>query len=127
MSDNDWLDLCARAGFDELTTSPCGESLYVLLHSAPGKDGRTSKAPNSYTRFLKYNVKDLNNIKLEAEYITPPQSSKGATLGRSEPLWLNHNPFLVWALDGNDAGVRIPGQNTNTYPFSLRCLIDACY
>jgi len=88
-----------------LTTSPCGESLYVLLQSAPVQDGGPSKATNIYTRFLKYNVKNLNNIKVDAEYIVPlPQSSKGNTLAQSELLWLNDNQCLVLARDGNGAG-----------------------
>ena len=104
-SDTDSLHLCARAGFEGLTTSPCGETLYVLLQSATVQDGGPDKSTNRYTRFLKYNVKNLNNIKLEAEYIVPlPQSSKGNTLAQSELLWLNDNQFLVLARDGNGAG-----------------------
>jgi len=95
----------ARAGFEGLTTSPSGDSLYVLLQSAPVQDGGPNKATNRYTRFLKYDVKNLNNIKLEAEYIVPlPQSSKGNTLAQSELLWLNDHQFLVLARDGNGAG-----------------------
>ena len=104
-SDTDSLDLCARAGFEGLTTSPCGETLYVLLQSATVQDGGPDKTKNRYTRFLKYNVKNLNNIKLQAEYIVPlPQSSKGSTLAQSELLWLNDNQFLVLARDGNGGG-----------------------
>jgi hypothetical protein len=103
--DTDSLGYCACVGFEGLTTSPCGESLYVLLQSAPVQDGGPSKATNRHTRFLKYNVKNLNRIKLEAEYIVPlPQSSKGNTLAQSELLWLNDNQFLVLARDGNGAG-----------------------
>ena len=98
-------DSLVSAGFEGLTTSPCGETLYVLLQSATVQDGGPDKAKNRYTRFLKYNVKNLNNIKLEAEYIVPlPQSSKGNTLAQSELLWLNDNQFLVLARDGNGAG-----------------------
>ena len=104
-SRTDSSHLCARAGFEGLTTSPCGETLYVLLQSATVQDGGPDKATNRYTRFLQYNVKNLNNIKLEAEYIVPlPQSSKGNTLAQSELLWLNDNQFLVLARDGNGAG-----------------------
>ena len=104
-SDTDSPYLRAYPGFEGLTTSPCGETLYVLLQSAPVQDGGPNKAKNRYTRFLKYNVKNLNKIKLEAEYIVPlPQSSKGNTLAQSELLWLNDNQFLVLARDGNGAG-----------------------
>jgi hypothetical protein len=96
---------CAGAGFEGLTTSPSGDSLYVLLQSATVQDGGPNKATNRYTRFLKYDVKNLNNIKLEAEYIVPlPQSGKGNTLAQSELLWLNDHQFLVLARDGNGAG-----------------------
>ena len=94
-----------RAGFEGLTTSPSGDSLYVLLQSAPVQDGGPNKATNRYTRFLKYDVDNLNNIKLKEEYIVPlPQSSKGNTLAQSELLWLNDHQFLVLARDGNGAG-----------------------
>ena len=94
-----------RAGFEGLTTSPSGDSLYVLLQSAPVQDGGPNKATNRYTRFLKYDVDNLNNIKLKEEYIVPlPQSGKGSTFAQSELLWLNDHQFLVLARDGNGAG-----------------------
>ena len=97
--------MAPRAGFEGLTTSPSGDSLYVLLQSAPVQDGGPNKATNRYTRFLKYDVDNLNNIKLKEEYIVPlPQSSKGNTLAQSELLWLNDHQFLVLARDGTGAG-----------------------
>jgi len=95
----------ANQGFEGLTTSPSGDKLYVLLQSAAMQDGGGNKATNRYTRLLKYNVNNVNNIKLEAEYIVPlPQSSKPSTFAQSELLWLNDHQFLVLARDGNGGG-----------------------
>jgi hypothetical protein len=94
-----------RAGFEGLSASPSGDSLYALMQSATVQDGGPNKATNRYTRLLKYDVGNLNNIKLKEEYIVPlPQSSKPSTFAQSELLWLNDHQFLVLARDGNGGG-----------------------
>jgi hypothetical protein len=111
---------CACTGFEGLTSSPSGDSLYALLQSATVQDGGLDKAKNRYTRLLKYDVHNLNNIKLDEEYIVPlPQSSKPNTLAQSEFLWLNKNQFLVLARDGNGAG----GSNTKS---KYKCVSPLC-
>lgn len=114
--------VCARAGFEGLATSPSGDSLYVLLQSATVQDGGPNKTTNRHTRLLKYDVGNLNNIKLKEEYIVAlPQSGKGSTFAQSELHWLNDHQFLVLARDGNGAGNSDPESKYKYATPPLRC------
>jgi hypothetical protein len=92
-------------GLEGLTASPSGDKLYALMQSALMQEGGGNKTINQYARFFKWDVENLNRIKLEAEYVVPlPQSSKPETYAQSEIHWLNKNQFLVLARDGSGNG-----------------------
>jgi hypothetical protein len=46
----------ANQGFEGLTASPDGTTLYAMLQSAPLQDGGSDKTTNRYTRLLAYSV-----------------------------------------------------------------------
>lgn len=95
----------ANQGLEGLTASPSGDKLYALMQSALMQEGGGNKTINQYARFFKWDVSDLNHIKLEEEYVVPlPQSSKPETYAQSEIHWLNKNQFLVLARDANGNG-----------------------
>jgi hypothetical protein len=92
-------------GFEGLTASASGDTLYGMLQSALVQDGGGSRGTNRYTRFFKWDVRNLDDIKLEAEYVVPlPQGRKPETYANSEIHWLNKDQFLVLARDGNGNG-----------------------
>jgi hypothetical protein len=95
----------SNEGLEGLTASASGDKLYALMQSALMQEGGGNKTINQYARFFKWDVSDLNHIKLEEEYVVPlPQSSKPETYVQSEIHWLNKNQFLVLARDGNGNG-----------------------
>lgn len=70
-------------GFEGLTISASGKTLYALLQSAVMQDGGGDKDTNRYTRMLSYDISGPPT--LNGEFIVPlPQSKKGKTLAASE-------------------------------------------
>lgn len=98
-------------GFEGLTCSASGDSLYAMLQSALVQDGGKRRRTSRHTRLFKWNVEDLENkgAILEAAYVVAlPQSGKPETYAQSEIHWLNKDQFLVLARDGNGNGDKEP-------------------
>ncbi|OCB87488.1 hypothetical protein A7U60_g5393 [Sanghuangporus baumii] len=94
-------------GFEGLTVSPDGRTLYALLQSATMQDGGTSKKTNRFTRLLAYDVLNTFNRSppLVGEWVVPlPQSDKGSTFAQSEVHYVSLNVFLVLSRDGDGHG-----------------------
>ncbi|THH12399.1 hypothetical protein EW145_g61 [Phellinidium pouzarii] len=94
-------------GFEGLTVTSDGNTLYALLQSATIQDGGSSKTTSRYTRMLKYDVSNafLVRPKLVGEWVVPlPQSSKNKTRAQSETHFISENVFIVLARDGNGNG-----------------------
>ena len=101
------VELIACIGFEGLTASPDGNTLYALLQSATIQDGGDSKETSRFTRFLAYDVS--NGVRsvppLIGEWVVPlPQSKKGKTRAQSEVHFVSPNVFLVLARDGDGHG-----------------------
>ena len=86
-------------GFEALTRSPDGKSLYVMLQSATIQDGGTGSTKRRNTRLLKFRIS--NNVpQLEAEYaVELPVLPSGKAAGQSEMLYISDTQFLVLARD----------------------------
>ncbi|EIN10940.1 hypothetical protein PUNSTDRAFT_133002 [Punctularia strigosozonata HHB-11173 SS5] len=94
-------------GFEGLTASPDGCTLYALLQSATIQDGGDSKSTSRYTRLLAYYIPATTSTRpqLIGEWVVPlPQNSKGNTLAQSEMHFLSPTTFLVLARDGKGHG-----------------------
>ncbi|KHN99057.1 outer membrane autotransporter [Metarhizium album ARSEF 1941] len=97
-------------GFEGMTTSPDGTSLWVLLQSAALQDGGTSASSRRYTRLLQYSVKKCNGISqtavYEREYVVPlptfkDASGKTAVAAQSEMHFVSDTQFLFLPRDSN--------------------------
>lgn len=100
-------------GFEGLTVSGDGKSLYVMLQSAMIQDGGLDKTTNRYTRMLEYDISGKGKAKLSGEYVVPlPQyidptkkpGSKPRTAGQSEIQALGDDQFFVLSRDGFGRG-----------------------
>lgn len=101
-------------GFEGLTGSPDGDTLYVLLQSAAIQEGGNVTATRRHTRFLKYDVSECGGSKPSppkyvAEWVVPlptfnTTSNKTATAAQSEVHYISKNQFLVLARDSNAGG-----------------------
>ncbi|KAF8424855.1 esterase-like activity of phytase-domain-containing protein [Tirmania nivea] len=100
-------------GFEGLTVSGDGKSLYVMLQSAMIQDGGLDKTTNRYTRMLKYDISQKGQAKLSREYVVPlPQyidptkkaGSKPRTAAQSEIQALGDGQFFVLSRDGFGRG-----------------------
>ncbi|KAG8964151.1 hypothetical protein FRC03_002159 [Tulasnella sp. 419] len=98
----------ANAGFEGLTISSDGKTLYAMLQSATIQDGGADKATSRHTRLFAWKVQPLlTSLKppLVGEWVVPlPQTSKGKTLAQSEIHYLNEKQFLVLSRDGKGRG-----------------------
>ncbi|KDQ11358.1 hypothetical protein BOTBODRAFT_189903 [Botryobasidium botryosum FD-172 SS1] len=92
-------------GFEGLTSSPSGSTLYALLQSATIQDGGADKSTSRHTRLLSWNVTPSGSATLAGEWVVAlPQSKKDNTRGQSEIIYLNDKQFLVLARDGDGNG-----------------------
>ncbi len=97
-------------GFEGLSLSPDGLTLFVALQSATRQDGAsTGAAFRDHTRLFTYDLSDLDNIALTGEYVVRlPKFVQGtATLvaAQSEILALNQTQLLILPRDSNGFGV----------------------
>lgn len=95
------------AGFEGLSASPDGRTLYILLQSATVQDGGGSKGTSRFTRLLQYDVFASPPLRprLTGEWVVPlPQNAKGNTLAQSELHFISKNVFFVLARDGDGHG-----------------------
>jgi len=94
-------------GFEGLTVSPDGNTLFTLLQSATIQDGGSGKSTSRFTRLLAYDVSHPLPFtpKLIGEWVVPlPLDSKGNTLAQSEMHFISENIFFVLARDGDGHG-----------------------
>ncbi|KAI1125478.1 esterase-like activity of phytase-domain-containing protein [Nemania abortiva] len=99
-------------GFEGLTVSADGKSLYVLLQAATVQEGGLEKQTERYTRFLKYDVTNKLAPVYAGEWIVPlplyndptaKPSKNPKVAAQSEILALENGQFFVLSRD-SDAG-----------------------
>ncbi len=98
-------------GFEGLTMSPDGKTLWVMLQSAARQDGGASSSKRRNTRFLKYSLapgakKDDVVITYEAEYVVPLATFTNAggntrVAAQSEIHYISDTQFLVLGRDSS--------------------------
>ncbi|KAM7183999.1 Esterase-like activity of phytase domain containing protein [Naviculisporaceae sp. PSN 640] len=103
-------------GFEGLTVSPDGKTLWVMLQSATRQDGGASSSKRRNTRFLKYSLKkphgprrhndDKVDVKYEAEYVVPLPTFVNAAgqtrvAAQSEIHYISDTQFLVLPRDSS--------------------------
>ena len=94
-------------GFEGLSLSPDGKTLFVGLQSAARQDGGTSgtAATRDNTRLFTYNLENLDDIKLTGEYAVqlPKFQQGGNTLvaAQSEILALSDTQLMILPRDSN--------------------------
>jgi len=107
-------------GFEGLTLSPDGKTLWVMLQSAARQDGGASSSKRRNTRFLKYSLKkkkggkshrrhdddDKVEVTYEAEYVVPLPTftnANGATrvAAQSEIHYISDTQFFVLPRDSS--------------------------
>ncbi|KAK4448727.1 esterase-like activity of phytase-domain-containing protein [Podospora aff. communis PSN243] len=97
-------------GFEGLTISPDGKTLWVMLQSAARQEGGASSSKRRMTRFLKYGLKKKRGGEVdtvyEAEYVVPLPTFLNAdnatrVAAQSEIHYVSDTQFLVLARDSS--------------------------
>jgi len=88
-------------GFEGLTASPDGKTLYALMQSALDQEGGLHSADRRYARFVKYDVTNPAHPVYVAEYVVPLPTFNNNTLvaAQSEIHYISDTQFLVLARD----------------------------
>ncbi|KAI0186228.1 esterase-like activity of phytase-domain-containing protein [Xylaria flabelliformis] len=95
-------------GFEGLTVSADGKSLYVLLQAATVQEGGLNKQTQRYTRFLKYDIRNRLAPVYSGEWIVPlplyvdptaKPSKNPKAAAQSEILGLENGQFFVLSRD----------------------------
>lgn len=98
-------------GFEGLSVSPDGRTLFVALQSAARQDGGTggTAATRDHTRLFTYDIGNLDQITLTGEYVVrlPRFQQEGATrvAAQSEVLALSSTQLLILPRDSNGFAV----------------------
>ncbi len=98
-------------GFEGLSISPDGDTLFVALQSATRQDGGTGggSATRHNTRLFTYDIRDLDAIALTGEYVVQlPKFQQGASTlvaAQSEVLALSDTQLLILPRDSNGFAV----------------------
>lgn len=98
-------------GFEGLSLSPDGKTLFVGLQSAARQDGGTSgtAATRDHTRLFTYDVENLDDIKVTGEYVVElpkfQQGSNTLVAAQSEILALSDTQLLILPRDSNGFAV----------------------
>jgi hypothetical protein len=97
-------------GFEGLSLSPDGRTLFVALQSAARQDGASSGASfRDHTRLFTYDVSDLDNIQLTGEYVVKlpkfVQGSSTLVAAQSEIHAISDTQLLILPRDSNGLGV----------------------
>ena len=97
-------------GFEGLSVSPDGQTLFVALQSAARQDGAaTGAAFREHTRLFTYSLADLDDIVLTGEYVVRlpkfVQGSSTLVAAQSEILALNGTQLLILPRDSNGLNV----------------------
>jgi hypothetical protein len=93
-------------GFEGLSLSPDGRTLFVALQSATRQDGAaTSASLRDHTRLFTYDVSDLDHITLSGEYVVRlpkfVQATSTLVAAQSEILALSDTQLLILPRDSN--------------------------
>ncbi|GAB1525470.1 hypothetical protein RhiTH_008633 [Rhizoctonia solani] len=95
----------ANQGFEGLTASSDGRTLFALLQSATIQDGGGDKETNRYTRLFAWDILAQGSSPVIGEWVVPlPQSKKGKTYAQSEIHALSSTQFLILSRDGHGHG-----------------------
>ncbi|KIW49794.1 hypothetical protein PV05_11440 [Exophiala xenobiotica] len=99
-------------GFEGLTSSPDGKTLYVLTQSALDQDGGLKSANRYNTRLVQYDISNPSKPVVKAEYVVqlPRYSNNNKVAAQSEVHYISETQFLVLARDSG-AG---HGQDSST-------------
>lgn len=98
-------------GFEGLSVSPDGRTLFVALQSAARQDGGTggTAATRDHIRLFTYDIGNLNEISLTGEYVVklPKFQQQGSTrvAAQSEVLALSDTQLLILPRDSNGFAV----------------------
>jgi len=97
-------------GFEGLSVSPDGQTLFVALQSAARQDGAATGASfRDHTRLFTYSLADLDDIVLTGEYVVRlpkfVQGSSTLVAAQSEILALNGTQLLILPRDSNGLNV----------------------
>lgn len=98
-------------GFEGLSLSPDGKTLFVALQSATRQDGGTggTSATRDHTRIFTYDITDLEDVQLRGEYVVqlPRFQLNGNTLvaAQSEILAVSDTQLLILPRDSNGYAV----------------------
>ena len=101
-------------GFEGVSISPDGSTLFVALQSATRQDGGTggSSATRDHTRIFTYDISNPDSITLTGEYVVrlPRFLQDGATrvAAQSEILAISGTQLLILPRDSNGLGLDIP-------------------
>jgi hypothetical protein len=115
-------------GFEGLSVSPDGMTLFVALQSAARQDGAASGAAfRDHTRLFTYDLSNLDDIVLSGEYVVRlpkfQQGSSTLVAAQSEILALNGTQLLILPRDSN--GLRVGTQQSLLRRVDLIDLRDA--
>lgn len=105
-------------GFEGLSLSPDGRTLFVALQSAARQDlGSPATATRDHTRLFSYDLSNLDDIRLSGEYVIKlPKFQQGTSTlvaAQSEIHAVSDTQLLILPRDGN-------GLNTGTQVSQLR-------
>jgi hypothetical protein len=97
-------------GFEGLSLSPDGRTLFVALQSAARQDGASTSAANrDHTRLFTYDVSDPGNARLTGEYVLKlprfQQGSNTLVAAQSEILAVSDTQLMILPRDGNGLNV----------------------
>ncbi|CAH0044783.1 unnamed protein product [Clonostachys solani] len=101
-------------GFEGMTVSPDGKSLWVLIQSAARQEGGSSSSTRDHCRLLQYRIKDCKHTQrlvYKAEYVVPLPKFKDATgkqlvAAQSELHFISDTQFFFLPRDsGNGHGL----------------------
>jgi hypothetical protein len=97
-------------GFEGLTVSGDGKTLYIFLQAAANQEGGLSKQTERYTRLLKYDITNPSRPRFAREYVVPlplfvdptakPAKNPKAA-AQSELFHIQDGQFLVLARDSS--------------------------
>lgn len=106
-------------GYEGITISPDGKSLFAMLQSATSQDGGTSDKTRANTRLLRYSIQDGNTPpKYEAEFVVPLPTFTDAqgnvsAAAQSEIHFVSGTQFLFLPRDSDNGR----GQESTTSVF----------
>ena len=98
-------------GFEGLSLSPDGQTLFVALQSAARQDGGTggTSATRDHTRLFTYDISNLDDVQITGEYVVQlpsfQQGSGTRVAAQSEILAVSDTELLILPRDSNGFAV----------------------